>query len=161
MSAVRVRIATAADAPALRALIAAFRDHLGETDPKVATLDASLERLLADPDTAFAIAFDRGEEPAGYAQLRFRYSLWISGIEAHVDDFFVAAPARRRGVGRALLRESIACASARGARLLALTTNERNEAALALYRAAGFAAEKARWSGGRQLWLELPLAEAR
>jgi ribosomal protein S18 acetylase RimI-like enzyme len=64
-------------------------------------------------------------------------------------------------VGAALLRTSITCARERGARLLALTTNERNEAALALYRAAGFRAEKDRWRGGRQLWLELPLEEAR
>jgi len=154
-----VRLATAADAATLRALIEAFRDHMGEADPTGATLDASLARVLADPHAAFPIAFGAGGEPLGYAQLRFRYSLWITGIEAHVDDFFVAAPARRRGVGRALLRASIACARERGARLLALTTNERNEGALALYRAAGFRAEKDRWGGGRQLWLELPLEE--
>ena len=152
-----VRTATPADAATLRALVEAFRDHLGEAEPRRATLDASLARVLGDPHTAFLIAFDAAGAPAGYVQLRFRYSLWIAGIECHVDDFFVAAGARRRGVGAELLRASIACARERGGRLVALTTNERNEAAVALYRGAGFRAEKDRWRGGRQLWLELPL----
>jgi ribosomal protein S18 acetylase RimI-like enzyme len=153
----RIRLATPADAATLRALVEAFRDHMNEAEPPSATLDASLARLLADPDTCFLIAFDAAGAPLGYAQLRFRYSLWIAGIECHVDDFFVAAAARRRGVGAELLVGSIERARERGARLVALTTNERNEAALALYRGAGFRAEKDRWRGGRQLWLELPL----
>jgi ribosomal protein S18 acetylase RimI-like enzyme len=154
---VRVRLATPADAATLRALIEAFRDHLGEADPPSATLDASLARVLADAHTGFPIAFDAAGAPLGYAQLRFRYSLWFVGIECHVEDFYVAAAARRRGVGGQLLRASVACARERGARVVALTTNERNEAAVALYRSAGFRAEKDRWRGGRQLWLELPL----
>jgi ribosomal protein S18 acetylase RimI-like enzyme len=157
----RVRTATPSDASTLRTLIEAFRDHMGESEPPSATLDASLARVLADPHSAFLIAWGAAAEPLGYAQLRFRYSLWIAGIECHVDDFFVAARARRRGVGAELLRASIACARERGARLVALTTNERNEAAVALYRAAGFRAEKDRWRGGRQLWLELPLEGSR
>jgi len=76
-----------------------------------------------------------GDRAVGYCQLRYRFSLWCDGIEAHVDDFFVADEARGRGVG--------------------LTTNERNIDALRLYQRAGFAADRARWDGGRQLWLEL------
>jgi ribosomal protein S18 acetylase RimI-like enzyme len=154
---VHVRTATLADAAKLRALIEAFRDHMGEAEPPGATLDASLARVLADPDACFPIAFDAAGLPLAYAQLRFRYSLWFVGIECHVEDFFVSAAARRRGVGAELLRASVACARERGARVIALTTNERNEAALALYRSAGFRAENARWRGGRQLWLQLAL----
>jgi hypothetical protein len=43
----------------------------------------------------------------------------------------------------------------RDARVVGLTTNERNAGALRLYQRAGFAADRSRWDGGRQLWLEL------
>lgn len=158
--AVRVRPAMPGDRAALRALIEAFRDHMNEAEPASGTLDASLARLLGDPGTEFVLALGPDGSPLGYAQLRFRYSLWVAGIEAHVDDFFVAAAARRRGVGAELLRGAIERARAHGARLVGLTTNERNEAAMQLYRGAGFRAERDRYQGARALWLELRLEDA-
>ena len=56
-----------------------------------------------------------------------------------------------------LVRLAVARATDRGCRSVGLTTNERNQAALALYERFGFTAERARWLGGRQLWLERPL----
>lgn len=51
----------------------------------------------------------------------------------------VAAAARRRGVGRALLDAALAHCWARGGiRAVTLTVTQGNEAALALYRGAGF-----------------------
>ena len=83
------------------------------------------------------------------------FSLWVSAHEAQIDDLFVRAEIRGRGVGARLLAESLERARARGCRVVGLNTNERNTAALRLYQRAGFAAERSRWSGGRQLWLEL------
>jgi hypothetical protein len=69
----------------------------------------------------------------------------------------VSSPIRTRGrrVGARLLDASIGRARTRGCRVLGLDTNERNEDALRLYRRAGFTAERSRWGGGRQLWLEV------
>ncbi|MBD3887440.1 hypothetical protein IFO70_38455 [Phormidium tenue FACHB-886] len=44
-----------------------------------------------------------------------------------------------------------------GCHLIVLNTNERNAEALRLYTKIGFVAERSRWGGGRQLWLEMPL----
>ena len=38
--------------------------------------------------------------------------------------------------------------------------NEKNEGALAFYKRLGFRAERPRWQGGRQLWLNRPLEKA-
>jgi GNAT superfamily N-acetyltransferase len=78
-----------------------------------------------------------------------------------VDDFFVTAASRRRGVGTDLLGFALERARGRGARLVALTTNERNEAARRLYERSGFRAERERYARGRALWLERKLEEER
>lgn len=150
----RHRLAVAADCERLAGLVVSFRDFLGRTVPDTELVAASLARLLVDPATDFVIAY-LGDRAIGYSQLRYRFSLWCGGIEAHVDDFFVEAGARGRGVGAELLEASIQRARERDARVVGLTTNERNGDALRLYQRAGFTAERSRWDDGRQLWLEL------
>lgn len=151
---VAIRRAEASDCEVLAPLVAVFRDHLEQTEPRNDALATSLHRLLADPDTEFLIAW-QDEQPLGYAQLRFRFSLWVSGLEAQLDDLFVRTEFRARGVGARLLDASIERARARGSRVVGLNTNEHNAEALRLYLRAGFKAERLRWSGGRQLWLEM------
>ena len=132
-----LRLAGGADCAQLAGLALAFRDFLGRSEPDAESSAGSGARLLGDPGTDFVIAY-AGDRAIGYCQLRYRFSLWCDGIEAHVDDFFVADEARGRD-----------------ARVVGLTTNERNADALRLYQRAGFAADRARWDGRRQLWLEL------
>jgi GNAT superfamily N-acetyltransferase len=151
-----VRGATQYDIDALAGLVAVFRDHLRLAEPASAGIPASLRRLLHDPDARFLVALDQTRELVGYAALRFRYSLWVSALEAQLDDLFVMASARRSGVGRQLLVAAVDAARLRGAKVVGVTTNERNVDALRLYASAGLRAERARWGGGRQLWLELP-----
>ena len=149
-----VRAATAHDLDALAGLVAAFRDHLGQSRPDGASIADSLRCLARNPDTQLLLAVDADGERLGYAALRFRFSLWVGGIEAQLDDLFVAATSRRSGVGRALVQAAVDAARARGAKIVGLNTNERNADALRLYEASGFRAERTRWGGGRQLWLE-------
>jgi len=150
----RHRLAVAADCGALAGLVVAFREFLGRSEPATDSIVSSLARLLGDRDTDFLITYV-GDRAIGYCQLRYRFSLWCSGIEAHIDDFFVEAGARGSGFGAQLLGASIERARERDARVVGLTTNERNADALRLYQRAGFAADRSRWDGGRQLWLEL------
>ncbi len=149
-----LRLAGAADCARLAGLVVAFRDFLGRAEPAAESIAGSVARLLDDPGTDFVIAC-ADDRAIGYCQLRYRFSLWCAGIEAHIDDFFVEAGVRGRGVGAQLLAASLERARARDARVVGLTTNERNVDALRLYRRAGFAADRSRWDGGRQLWLEL------
>lgn len=153
MSDLEVRIATSAEAPVLGRLVAAFRDHLRATVPTDADLAARLPGALREPGLEFACAF-RGGEAVGYSQVRLLPSIWAPGLEAHVEDLFVLPAARRQAVGRALLDHALARACERGATRATLTTNERNEAAQAFYRAGGWTqVSHALYPGGREvLW---------
>ena len=151
-----VRLASAADLEALVSLAIAFRDHHGLVKPSEADFRTSIARLLQDRDTEFFLAWSTcGSMSLGYVQSRYRYSAWTAALEAELEDVFVVQTARRRGVGRQLVACAMARATAKGCRTIGLNTNERNTEALRLYQRAGFTAERARWGGGRQLWLEL------
>jgi ribosomal protein S18 acetylase RimI-like enzyme len=150
-----IRLAGPGDAAALAGLVRAFRDHLAARAPLDAALERHLPRALADPGLEFACAWLDGEA-VGYTQTRFWTSIWASGIEAQLDDLFVLAAARRRAVGRALLRHAFERAARRGALRFGLNTNERNLAAQALYRSEGLAPQShALYPGGREvLWIK-------
>ncbi len=63
----------------------------------------------------------------------------IVAEEAEVLTLAVAPAVQRRGIGRALLAEAMVRTRAAGARRILLEVSEQNEAARALYGAAGFA----------------------
>ena len=153
---VKTSLAEAGDLEVLVGLAVAFRDHLSETSPSEEDLRRGFTRLLADSATDFLVARD-GSTPVGYAQVRYRESAWHSGQMAELEDLYIVATARRRGVGRTLLEHALERARERGCRHIALATNERNTVAIALYRSLGFSGEKSHWNGGRQLWLERAL----
>ena len=157
---VNIRIATAADVEALVQLAAALRDYLEQTTPSDADFRLAISALLGDANTDFLLATDASGASLGYVQMRYRQSAWVSGLEAELEDVFVveAARGRGRGVGRQLVAFAVARAIERGCRSVGLNTNERNDGALALYGRLGFTAARARWSGGRQLWLQKVIA---
>jgi GNAT superfamily N-acetyltransferase len=150
----QIRLAEPADSDALAGVVAAFRDHLQVGAPTDLDLRARLPNLIADPSIEFAVAEFDGRM-IGYTQTRFYASLWASGVEALLEDLFVLPSARGAGIGRSLLRHALERARGRGARVVGLTTNERNEPAQALYRSEGFQPQSARiWENGREIrWL--------
>jgi ribosomal protein S18 acetylase RimI-like enzyme len=155
-----LRLADPDDLESLRLLVAAFRDHLKADAPTDRELAAHLPVALADPAIEFACAWLEGSA-VGYSQTRFYFSVWSAGIEALLEDLFVLPGARGREVGRALLRHALGRARERGARLLVLNTNERNEAAQALYRSEGLRPQAAKlWGGGREIRWAAELGDA-
>ncbi len=153
----RIRIANDADLYLLVGLATAFRDHLGRSMPSDGDFRESIATLLKDAGAEFFLACNTQGTALGYVQSRYRYSAWVSALEAELEDVFVVREARRRGVGLLLVEFAVARATERGCRSIGLNTNERNEGAVALYRRLGFRAERALWQGGRQLWLERSL----
>jgi ribosomal protein S18 acetylase RimI-like enzyme len=98
-----------------------------------------VQRILADADAEFLLAAQEdGGAPAGVLQLRFRWSFWKGAPDAWLEDLFIAADARRSGLGDALVRLAIERARARGARRIELDCFEDNAPALALYERNGF-----------------------
>jgi GNAT superfamily N-acetyltransferase len=145
------------EARAVARLLAEFRDHIGLLEPSDGAVRLGVERLLGDPDTEFLLAAPQaGDEPAGVAQLRFRYGIWRAGGDCLLEDLFVAAEARGAGLGRALMESILARARARGCRRVELDVNERNETALGLYGAFGFSATDNPY-GARDLYMRLHL----
>lgn len=144
---------TTVDEADLARLIAAFRDHLRAAAPTDEQIQRDLPRALAEAAIEFRLARLDGEA-VGYTQVCDTYSVWAGGPEARLEDLFVQAAARRRGVGRALLRDCLSRAGNRGARRLVLTTNERNQLAQELYRSEGLVpVSHALYTGGREvLW---------
>src|SRR4051812_3020149 len=145
-----IRLATDADAPAVTALMAGFRDWWGRREPGDASIERSVRRLLADPATEFLLAGDDG-----VCQLRYRYGLWHAAEDCWLEDLFVRADARGRGLGRALSEAAIERARKRGCARIALDANEANAAA-GLYEGLGFSALQDP-PGGRALYMTLRL----
>jgi GNAT superfamily N-acetyltransferase len=157
MSTAHVWRAEPHEAEAVAALLVAFRDHDGRDWPSDNAFLAGVERLIEDPSTEYLLGAPKEDTPAvGVAQLRYRWSVWRASEDCTLEDVYVAADARGGGLGRALLAAAVECARARGCRRIELHTAERNEAAVALYRSAGFSDEAS--GGGRALLLRLGLA---
>jgi GNAT superfamily N-acetyltransferase len=147
------------EADAVGELLVAFRDHLGVTWPSANAFLAGVDRLIEDPNTAFLLAApDADSAPAGVAQVRFRYGIWWAAEDCLLEDLFVTAAARGRGLGRALVAAVLDLARERGCRRVELDANEDNAAALALYRGFGFDAQDDRY-GGRNLFWRLHLED--
>jgi ribosomal protein S18 acetylase RimI-like enzyme len=127
-----IALAGADQAETVSRLLAEFRDLLGR-GPEDAEIRASVEKLLGDPGTEFLIGLGEGAEPAGLAQVRYRWSVWTSSEDCWLEDLFVAERARRGGLGSALVAAVIERARARGCGRVELDVDADNEAALALY----------------------------
>lgn len=101
---------------------------------------ASFAELLAHPGS-FAFSAEgpvrtRGtqEEPLGFVLCR------TAGVECEVLTIAVLPPARRQGIGRALIHAALNHAEKMGAEVVFLEVAADNSAAQALYRRLGFAA---------------------
>jgi ribosomal protein S18 acetylase RimI-like enzyme len=70
--------------------------------------------------------------------IRFRPSLWSQALDAYLEELYVAPEQRGRGIGRALLEETLETARATGAIRIELGTSEADTEAIALYESCGF-----------------------
>ena len=97
---------------------------------------AAATRFLDEPGHHLLVAYDRAERPVGF----------VSGVETtHPDkgtemflyELAVDEPARRQGIGRALVEALAALARERGCYGMFVFADDDNVAALATYRRAG------------------------
>jgi ribosomal protein S18 acetylase RimI-like enzyme len=151
---VRVWRAAPDEAPAVAALLAGFRDHLGYDFPDDASVLASVERIIVRDDAEYLLASAGGGPADGVVQVRYRWSVWWAAEDCWLEDLYVRAEARGTGVGRALTEAVLDRARARGCGRVELDVNSENPAALALYRSLGFETGK---TGGQDLLMRLRL----
>jgi GNAT superfamily N-acetyltransferase len=150
----RIRLADGSDAADVTRLLAGFRDWWGYQAPSDEALASGVERLLADAATDFLLAPGDSGQPVGVCALRYRYGVWLDGLDCCLEDLFVEERARGGGVGAELVRAAIQRARERGCRRMELDTNEDNAAARALYESFGFVNDR---YGGRDLYYRLHL----
>ncbi len=147
-----VRIARPEDAERVAALMAAFRDHIDRDVPTSGDIHATVEQLLADPNTEFLLADE------GVCQLRYRLSVWTATEDCWLEDLYVGAGARGTGMGRALIDAAFERARARGCARVQLDVDFSNTRAIEVYRAAGFGTEPG--DRGRTMLITRWLADA-
>jgi ribosomal protein S18 acetylase RimI-like enzyme len=99
---------------------------------------AALAGLVADAALGRAWLILDGEAPIGYVVLTFGYSLEFHGRDAFVDELFIRADYRHRGVGTQALRFVEGQCPALGVHALHLEVERTNLAGQALYRKMGF-----------------------
>ncbi len=137
-----IRRARDTDLPALEALAEAFEEHLDAIDPANASTvpaarRARVLRFALGPWPCRAVLLAGGDSPMGF--LAFQEIVWMDDGAAAlwVSDLYVAQPARRRGIGRALLAAAQAEARTRGGARVVFTLWRRNVAAQAFYARLG------------------------
>ena len=130
----QVRRAAEADAHTVARLLHDFNTEFDEPTPPVEELAERIAQLLRG-DTVVLLA---GDGPDGLAVLRFRASIWSSGLECYLAELYVVAARRGRGLGRALMEAALREARERGAGWMDIGVDEPDIAARRLYESLGF-----------------------
>jgi ribosomal protein S18 acetylase RimI-like enzyme len=149
-----IRLASAADAPAFGRLLHAFNAEFGEPTPDAEVIAERAAPLIESCEVTVLFA---GDGPDGFAQLRFRPSLYTGALDAHLEELYVVPQRRGHGLGRALLEEAMEHARERGAARIDLGTSETDVAARALYESAGFTNREGGPEGPSMLYYERDL----
>jgi ribosomal protein S18 acetylase RimI-like enzyme len=149
-----IRRAEAGDAAEVARLLDAFNREYDEYTPGVEALTERARQLISEGEITVLVV---GDEPFGLAQLRFFPSMWADGMEAYLEELYIAPDRRGEGHGRALLEAAIELSRERGAVNIDLNTSEDDTAALALYASAGFTNREGHPDGPKMLYYEKEL----
>jgi ribosomal protein S18 acetylase RimI-like enzyme len=149
-----IRLAGPEDAPTFGRLLHAFNAEFGDPTPTADVIAERAAPLLASGEVVVLLA---GEGPEGFAELRFRPSLYTGALDAYLEELYVVPKRRGEGIGRALLEAAMAEAMRRGAARIDLNTSVDDVAAVSLYESCGFTNREGRPDGPRMLYFEREL----
>lgn len=136
------RPATAADIDA----IVDFSCRLNQEDPDFtgefhfdeAGVRDALHQLLANPALGRVWLICADDSPIGFVALCFGFSLESHGLDAVIDEIYLAADYRGRGIGTAAMQFVEAEARRLGVKRLYLEVERANQRAVAVYHNLGF-----------------------
>jgi GNAT superfamily N-acetyltransferase len=132
-----IRKATAADASLLTAMIR----ELAEFEHELDQVDITSEDLLRDgfrSSPCFqALIAEWGGQTAAYALYFFTYSTWAGRPSLFIEDLFVRAEFRRKGIGKALLKHMAGIAREQNCYGMRWEVLNWNTAAIDFYRSLG------------------------
>jgi ribosomal protein S18 acetylase RimI-like enzyme len=104
--------------------------------------DAEVAEIVRSPATVLLAARSAGDGGRIVGLLTLALFRIPTGVRAWIEDVVVEESERGKGVGEALILESVRRAAAAGARTVDLTSRPSREAANRLYRRLGFAARE-------------------
>lgn len=137
MTELQVREANLTDVDAVVPLFDAYRQFYGQRSDLAQAREFLIQRLQRQESTVF-LANDEPNSALGFAQLFPSFSSVALARTFVLNDLFVTASARRRGVAQALLEAVVAFSKAAGAIRLTLSTQTTNTAAQRLYTLSGW-----------------------
>ena len=140
ISIVKTRIvpATSDDIPLIRELILELAEYERALPGEAPVTEKDLaETLFSENPAAEVLIAYLGDEPAGFALFFHNYSTWLGKRGIYLEDLFVRPPARKHGVGFALLRELARIALERGCGRLDWSVLTWNELAISFYKRIG------------------------
>jgi ribosomal protein S18 acetylase RimI-like enzyme len=149
-----VRRASPGDAPEVARLLHRFQEEFDEPSPGVETLAERYRELIRKREMIVLLV---GDGPDGFAQLRFRPTVYSSGLYVYLEELYVVPSRRGQGLGRGLLEATMDTARADGADHIELGTSETDTAARALYESAGFTNREGGPDGPVMLYYEREL----
>ncbi len=127
------------DLAVLQKLVAAFHKSEGISLTDKAREAALLPLLQGCPHgAAYLIGPRKGA--VGYIIISFGYSVKMGGIDGFIDEFFIRANVRGRGLEGEVLRKLMPALASNGVMALHLDVGRENETAKQLYGKLGFEA---------------------
>jgi GNAT superfamily N-acetyltransferase len=146
-----VRLARVNDAHTFARLLHEFNLEFGESMPDADTIAERAAPLIESGEVTVLFA---GEGPDGFAELRFRPSLYTGGLDAYLEELYVVPGRRGHGLGRILLEAAMDHARQRGAAHIDVNTSVDDVAARTLYENAGFTNREGGPEGSQMLYYE-------
>jgi GNAT superfamily N-acetyltransferase len=132
-----IRNATAADAPLLATIIREFAEFERELDlVTITSEDLIRDGFQSDPRFHAVIAEWSGQT-AGYALYFFNYSTWAGRRILFLEDLFVRAEFRGKGIGKALLKHMAVIAHEKNCCAMRWEVVDWNTSAIELYHSLG------------------------
>ena len=102
----------------------------------------SVGKLLHDKNLGEIWLVRKVDIVIGYIAVCYSYSIEFGGRDAFVDEFYIAAAERGRGIGGRVVKEIAALLRARGIVAVHLEVDGGNERARAAYAQAGFSSRE-------------------
>ena len=133
-TAVTVRRAEVHDAAAVHTMLVELAEHENTAYAVHATMQ-DWQQMLANPAVVVLVAF-AGAEPVGYVSGVRTLNLWVGGDSFALDDLYVRASARDRGVGGQLMA-ALAAHVTDDQLLITWGVREDNDAGHRFYRRLG------------------------
>ena len=127
-----VREARPEDESSFRRLWADYLDFYEVTVASTVT-DSTWSRALSPASAIFMRVAELDGAVVGFALCLTHEGTWIEGLDCYLEDLFVDASARGRGVGSALLDDLVVLSKDQGWSRLYWHTSESNHTARKLY----------------------------